>query len=204
MRLIVTLLFISQVLISIGQDYSLHNSSLSEDLQIVYRGFKNNIQFNAPQKDAINYSLSVTNASIVREGDHHILKPGKGKIVYINIMAKIGEATLNCHKDSFIVMNLPDPSIYINGELSTGKLSGDLKYARVQYKPDVPLDSKFTVKGWQLLIDGELYFGKNDRFPQLVNDAIAKLSSGSIISLKLDVEGPDGITRRIGKNLTKD
>jgi len=132
------------------------------------------------------------------------MKPGKGKVAHVNIVVDNNGVTDTVKREVFKVMNLPDPSIYINGEFSTGKLSGDLKYARVQYKPNVPLDSKFTVKGWQMLIDGELFFGENDRFPRMVNYAIAKLSSGSIVSLKLDVEGPDGITRRMGTNLTKD
>ena len=184
-----------------AQAYDVVNTSLSEDVNILYRGFANKVKIISTDERA---RPSCRNCALSRNGDHYVVRPGRGKIAYVNIVRENNGISDTLKIEQFKVMNLPDPSIYINGELSTGKLNGDLKYARVQYKPDVPLDSKFTVKGWQMLIDGELFFGKNDRFPQLVNDAIAKLSSGSIVSLKLDVEGPDGITRRIGTNLTKD
>lgn len=201
MKVLLTLLILLASITVKAQAFDVVNTSLSEDVNILYRGFANKIKIISTDERA---RPSCRNCALSRNGDHYVVKPGRGKIAYVNIVRDNNGVSDTLKIEQFKVMNLPEPSIYINGELSTGKLNGDLKYARVQYKPDVPLDSKFTVKGWQMLIDGELFFGKNDRFPQMVNDAIAKLSSGAIISLKLDIEGPDGITRRIGTNLSKD
>lgn len=201
MKALLTLLVLLASFNVSAQAYDVVNTSLSEDVNILYRGFANKIKIISTDERA---RPTCRNCSMFKRGGYYIMKPGKGKVAHVNIVVDNNGVTDTVKREVFKVMNLPDPSICINGEFSTGKLSGDLKYARVQYKPNVPLDSKFTVKGWQMLIDGELFFGENDRFPRMVNDAIAKLSSGSIVSLKLDVEGPDGITRRMGTNLTKD
>ena len=204
MKILLTFLVLLASFTVNAQAYDVVNTSLSEDVNILYRGFENKVKLLVPNPNDSKATIFGRNCALYRNGDHYVVRPGRGKTAAIVIVERNGDLTDTLKVEQFKVMNLPNPSIYINGELSTGKLNGDLKYARVQYKPDVPLDSKFTVKGWQILIDGELFFGKNDRFPQMVNDAIANLSSGAIISLKLDVEGPDGITRRIGTNLTKD
>jgi hypothetical protein len=201
MKVLLTLLTVFSIITVSAQTTEVINTSLSEDVKILYRGFANEIKIISKDERA---RPSCSNCMLTRNGDYYIVKPGRGKIAFINIVIDDQGNSDTLKIEQFNIMNLPDPSIYINGELSQGTLSEDLKFARVQYKPEVPLESDFTVTGWQLLIDGELFFGKNDRFPQMVNDAIAELKIGSNISLKLDVKGPDGITRRIGTNLTKE
>lgn len=201
MKALFTLYVLFSAIAVNAQAHDIVTTSLTEDVNILYRGFANEIEIISSDEGA---RPSCRNCAMTRIGNHYVVRPGSGEIAYIDIVVDGLDQVDTLKIEQFKIMNIPEPSIYINGELSTGKLSGDLKYTRVQYKPDVPLESKFTVKGWQMLIDGELFFGKSDRFPQLVNDAIAKLNSGSIVSLRLDVEGPDGITRRIGRNLTKE
>lgn len=203
MKILTSLLFVFSSLALYSQQYEIVNASLSENVKIVYRGFGNKMEFKAPEKDGVRYSLTVTNAIISAHGDHYILKPGRGKMVGVNLMEIKGDIHVVAKTDSFYVLNVPDPSIYINGELATGTMKSDLKYVRVQMKPDIPLDWKFKVTGWQMLIDGELYFGQNDRIPNMVNEAIGKLKSGDQFTLKVKAEGEDGITREYSMNITR-
>lgn len=203
MRILASALFILSVLTAQSQQYDIINASLSEDINIVYRGHRNRMDFKAPEKEGVRYSLTATNASVTRNGDHFVLMPGRGNIVHVSLTERIDEKTYLAYRDSFFVFNIPDPSIYINGELATGKLNSDMKYVRVQMKPDIPLDWKFKVTGWQMLIAGELYFGQNDRIPDMVNEAIGKLKSGDQFTLKVKAEGEDGITREYGLTMTR-
>lgn len=203
MKLFFVVLTALMVTTAFGQEYDIINSSLSENVKVVYRGFENNITYKAPKTIDGEYGLMVTNASILRNGDHYILKPGRGKQVMVTLTLRKGEATFVAYKDSFNVEVLPEPAIYINQEISCNPVSEEIKYLQVKYKPQIPLASKFTVEGWQMLIDGELYFGENNRIPSMVNDAISKLPSGTAFTLKVKVRGEDGILRETGVELKK-
>lgn len=184
-----------------AQEYDVINASLSEDVNILYLGFDNVVKI-TPNDNSVR--LSCLNCALRRSDGNYIVRPGNGDFTQLVIVKPNGNQTDTVKVEKFEVQTLPAPSVYINGELSKGSFSSDLLYVRVKYAPNVPLESNFKVQGWQMLINGELYFGKGDRFPQMINDAISTISLGSIVSLQLDVEGPDGTVRRKGIELKKE
>lgn len=203
MKFIIATFFLFLSFLNFAQKFDVINESLTENVKIVYRGYANHIVLKAPEKEGSRFDLTVTNAAISKSGTYYILKPGRGHMVNVNVTEMVGDQMSIVHKDSFEVFNVPDPSIYINGEFASSMLPDEMKYIRVQLKPEFPLDWKFKVEGWQMLIDGELYFGQNDRIPQMVNDAIEILPQGSSVSIKVKARGEDDIMREYGVNLTK-
>ena len=201
MKNIVILLLMALPVFLNAQEYDVINSSLSEDVNVLYLGFDNEIRL-IPNDNSVG--LNCRNCSIRRSAGNYIVRPGNSAFAELIIVEPNGDQNDTVKIEKFEVQPLPTPSVYINGELSKGTFNSDLLYVRVKYAPNVPLESNFNVQGWQMLISGELYFGKGDRFPQMINDAIATLSKGSTVSLQLDVEGPDGIVRRKGIELTKE
>lgn len=203
MKILTVLLFTFLSLALYSQQYEIVNASLSENVKIVYRGYGNKMEFKAPEKEGVRYSLTVTNATITANGDHYVLRPGRGKMVGVNLMEIKGDKRVVAYRDSFQVYNVPDPSIYVNNEISCNSLTEEIKFIQVKFKPQIPLDWKFKVQGWQMLINGELYFGQNNRIPDIVNEAINKLKSGDRFTLKVKALGEDDILREYEAIITK-
>jgi hypothetical protein len=179
------------------------NASLKSQEDILYRGFKNQVRFVTSEKDQNKYMLIGKGCMLTKQDNDYIVIPMNVDTVSLTIVQGGGgqeKKTLEVKK--FKVMNVPDPSFYINGSIASSSSLRDAKYVEMKYVPEIPLIGTFQVLDWMMLIDGEVYTGNNKLITDQVAEKLQSVKDGTVVQLTISARGEDGIMRKYSEELT--
>ena len=172
-------------------------------MNVVYKSYENKMIIAAPVS-VDQFVVTATNAVIKRQGDLYTCIPTSYSNVDIDIVisAKVDEKIIPVGKETFRVMDLPNPTVFfkfndVNGnavlynpEFSNTKLTRyNLTSANIvaEYADSV-LQAKFKVQSFVLYVpDGQGGFTKiysdGNNFSRAQKEYIAKLKAGTMIFL---------------------
>lgn len=187
---------------------SLSNLSLNADENILFRGFKNHVQIVSEDENAEYYLLgsnctisTMQSPGVKLPKNEYVVKPGKGQIATINLMKTVDGKSSVVSKHTYDVKNLPAALIFIDDIASGGNISREAVLIEAKYPKEIPLEARFDVTGWTMLIDGTIYTGNNYMVTEDVKAALKEIETGTIIELTVVVEGRDDkISRKVGGN----
>ncbi|MDE6278684.1 MAG: gliding motility protein GldM, partial [Paramuribaculum sp.] len=183
-------------------------------MNVLYAGIDNPISISVPGVPNGNVSASMTNGSLVRNGDSWIARPGKvGEDAVVTVSASMnGGASRPVSSMTFRVRSLPDPTAYINlgGGGGNSRYKGGRPISKAAITSakglgaaidDGVLDIDFKVTGFEtVVIDG---MGNNmieqsagSQFSSRQIEAIKRLNRGKRFYIsRIKAVGPDGSER---------
>lgn len=167
------------------------------ELMVLYKGYQNKVK-----AVASGYDQTVVTASggitLVKNADGYIanVAQGAGKTGTISVSGKSSVTGKSTNLGTFTVdiKSLPKPDIFINGKASGTPISKNVSSITAGYGPEIPLKANFTVKSFDLGVEGI------NKRANAVGGAGAVLNqgkSGSKVFVDAKVLGPDGVTRTI-------
>jgi len=168
------------------------------DMNILYRGYKNKIMIASHSEKGSTYTLSGSNVSISREGDHFIAKPGGGKMAYLTVSERKEDGSVQViRKKEYRISNLPDPQLYWGLTSSGRAVENQQPVLSAGYVEYCPFDLKFTVTSWKAEHNGITYSGDSTDITPL-NALIKTFTELTELAIVANVQAPDGITRQLG------
>jgi gliding motility-associated protein GldM len=185
-------------------------------MNVLYAGYPNPVRIAVPGVPDQNVRPSITNGTLVREGNLWIAKPAKvGVDAVISVEARIGDGNWqNMARTSFRVRALPDPLPYLNytdengnvRKFKGGKLSKSQLIAINEVKAAIDddlLNISYTVLRFETLFFDSMgnvlpEVSNSANFSDRQKDYIRRLSKGKMFLIRgVVARGPDGIDRTI-------
>ena len=183
-------------------------------MNVLYAGINNPIGISVPGVAASSVSATMTNGTLVKEGDHWVARPAAiGKDAVITVVASIDGRQQTVNTTTFRVRRLPDPSAYITiagAEGKTERYKGGRPVAKAALLAangigaaidDDMLNIEFTVKSFETVFvdsqgDAAVRTSDGSKFSQQQKDRIRQLSRGKRFYIsKIKAVGPDGSER---------
>ena len=183
----------------------------NDDLNILYRGFDNNISISSPGIPTDNLRISVNGGTATpKGGGKYIIKPTANS-VEISVTGNISGRQVNLGSNTYRVRQLPDPKPYAvykdnNGNTRSvfdGSVHGPTFVAgnpnvTAGYGEDALVQANFTVKSFAIRIGRRTYNSNGPRFSQEQIEIINNLPSGTpLIIQRIMAVGPDGLERNL-------
>ena len=183
-------------------------------MNVLYAGINNPISISVPGVAASSVSASMTNGSLVKQGDHWIARPSAiGQDAVITVVASIDGHQQTVNTTAFRVRRLPDPVAYINIAGADGKAQrykGSRPVAKAALLAaggvgaaidDDMLNIEFTVKSFETVFidsqgDAAVRTSDGAKFSQQQKDRMRQMSRGKRFYIsKIKAVGPDGTER---------
>ncbi|MDD2284382.1 MAG: gliding motility protein GldM [Paludibacter sp.] len=183
----------------------------NDDLNILYRGFDNNISISAPGIPTNNLRISVNGGTATPKGNgKYIIKPTANS-VEVSVIGNIGGRQINMGSNTYRVRQLPDPKPYAayrdnNGNIRSvfdGSVHGPTFVAgnptvTAGYGEDALVQANFTVKSFAIRIGRRTYNSNGSKFSQEQLGIINNLPSGTTLVIqRIMAVGPDGVQRNL-------
>ena len=196
MKTILTTLLLLFASLSFGQESSVAIESIEGN--VLFRGYANKIRINSHPEEGCHYTLSGSNVSITKSGDHYIVKPARGKTAYLMVSERRKNGSVvQLRKKEFQIANLPDPSLHWGWTPSGKAVQNQKPDLTCKYVGYYPLDANFEVMSWSAEFDGKTYSGEGTDITAL-NELIETFTELTEFGITANVQGPDGITRKLG------
>lgn len=183
-------------------------------MNVLYAGISNPIGISVPGVPASSVSATMTNGSLVKQGDYWVARPSAvGQDAVITVSASIDGHQQVVNTTKFRVRRLPDPTAYINVTGSEGKTErykGGRPVAKAALLAangigaaidDDMLNIEFSVKSFETVFidsqgDAAVRASDGANFSQQQKDRMRQLSRGKRFYIsKIKAVGPDGIER---------
>lgn len=183
----------------------------NDDLNILYRGFDNNISISAPGIPTDNLRISVNGGTATPKGNgKYIIKPNANS-VEVSVIGNIGGKQINMGSNTYRVRQLPDPKPYAvykdnNGNMRSvfdGSVHGPTFISgnptvTAGYGEDALIQANFTVKSFAIRIGRRTYNSNGPKFSKEQIDIINNLPSGTTLVIqRIMAVGPDGVDRNL-------
>ena len=183
----------------------------NDDLNILYRGFDNNISISAPGIPTNNLSISVKGGTSTSSGvGRYIIRPTANS-VEVSVIGNIGGRRVSMGSNTYRVRQLPDPKPYaayrdVNGNIKSvfdGSVHGPTFVAgepkvTAGYGEDALVQANFRVLSFSIRIGRRSYNSNGPSFSQEQLSVINSLPSGTpLIIQRILAEGPDGVQRNL-------
>lgn len=186
---------------SIGQDIVVESM---DHTKLLYRGYENKLLVG---------QIGVSNHDVQLEGIHcnvskldgyenaYIVKPAanakRAQINFISNGQRINSA-------SFLVQNLPSPSLYWGEEKAGGHVSNSPEL-EIRYPAGITLTSRFEIMGWKCKVtDTNIYGGAGNLLSNSLLKFTESMEKGEQLLLEVQVKGGDGIIRNLAASWEKE
>lgn len=169
-------------------------------LNVLYKGYDNIIEGVASGYDqtvlkGAGVSLSKTGAS----GQQIARVTTSAKTASIDIygMNSVSNKQVKLGSYSFRVMTLPNPEFFFGSVEEGGKISKEETRLFARYK-NSPLDAKFTVHNWEMSLSNapKPEKGRGNQLSAEGTRLLKQAKPGTIVTFRMEYEGPDGIMRK--------
>lgn len=182
-------------------------------MNVLYAGIDNPISISVPGVPTNAVSASMTNGSLIRQGDHWVARPTTvGQEAVISVQAQLEGTQQNISSTPFRVRALPDPTPYIviGDSRYKGKGKALSKASLLTSKgigaaiDDDMLNIEFKVKDFETIFydsmgNALIERSDGDRFSQRQLDSFRRLSQGKRFYIsRVRAIGPDGTERILG------
>lgn len=183
-------------------------------MNVLYAGINNPISISVPGVAMGEISASMTNGTLVREGDHWVARPSTvGKDAVVTVTATMDGQPVTMASTTFRVRKLPDPTPFIafkDAQGNTDHYRGGKPFAKalLMASPgleaaidDGLLDTPFTVESFETVFfdsSGNALpeVSAGSQFSQRQKAQFQRLSRGKRFFIsRIKAKGPDGITR---------
>jgi len=186
-------------------------SVMNEDLNIIYRDFDNRYVVSAPGMTDNQLKLSVSGATVRREGKFYILRPtADAKTVKVTVQADMNGKIQTMGEKTFKVQRLPQPMPYF---VDAGKQVDASKTARknlnkatileIGYGEDGLLEVPFEITSFDTYILRKTAKSSGNKFSAAQLKQIGQLKSGDLVlvqNIKYRTKG--GAEQQYQGNLT--
>lgn len=167
-------------------------------LNVLYKGYNNIVEGVASGYDQT--SLIGNGVSLSKSGSQHIAKVStSGRTATIDIYGinSVSKKRVKLGSFPFRIMTLPNPEFFFGAVEEGGKISPAEKNLFTRYK-NSPLDAKFTILNWELSLNTapRPEKGKGNRISDEATKLLRQGKSGTIVNIKMDYVGPDGLIRK--------
>jgi hypothetical protein len=196
------------IIFSIGKVYSQGPIFGYDQGNILYLGYENKVEFGT--SDGRPFEIFIEDGKFIsdtlvkeeRETDSivYYLMPYYNskttKVLFLNPSTKEPFDTI-----VFNVYNLPDPTLYWGATEEGGKVSRSQNRFFVKYPTEIPLNTSFSIRSWELVIPGikgTPITGKGNTLDETAMSLLRLAKPGSSIYLNTSVVGPDGVLRKLG------
>lgn len=183
----------------------------NDDLNILYRGFENNISISAAGIPTENLRINVTGGTATPRGNGRYTVSPTANSVEIAVIGNIGGRTVNLGSNTYRVRQLPDPRPYAtfrdaNGNLRTvfeGSIHGPSFIAgsptvTAGYGEDALVQANFRVTSFVIRVGRRTFSSNGALFSQDQIDLIRGLPSGTPLTIqRIMAIGPDGVERNL-------
>jgi gliding motility-associated protein GldM len=183
----------------------------NDDLNVLYRGFDNNISISVPGIATENLRLSITGGTADHQGNgRYIVRPTDNR-VELSVTALVGGRSVELGGNTYRVRQLPDPRPYAtfrdaNGNQQSvfeGSVHGPSfvngnPSVTAGYGDDALVQANFTVQSFVIRIGRRTYTSNGPRFSQEQLDVINTMPSGTPVTIqRIRAIGPDGMERNL-------
>lgn len=183
----------------------------NDDLNVLYRGFENNISISAAGIPTENLRINVTGGTAVPRGNGQFIIRPTANSVEISVSGNVGGRMLALGSNTYRVRQLPDPKPYAtfrdnNGNLRSvfdGSVHGPTFVAgrptvTAGYGEDALVQANFTVRSFTIRIGRRTYNSNGPQFSQEQIEVINNLPSGTPLTIqRIMAVGPDGVERNL-------
>lgn len=178
------------------------------DMNVFYRGLKNNLSVSVPGVTNANVSVRVTNAKLSSVGGgKYIVDPGPSNKCVVSVSAKIGDRTMNMGSYDYRVFKVPDPTPMVAGKQGGESVSKDqllnAGFVTATLKDFLMAGANFRVVSFTVSIKGASGIWESDACRGAVLCASAKqrlsrVSRGQRVLFEdIRAVGPEGSTRKL-------
>ena len=164
-------------------------SVMNEDLNIIYRDYDNRYVVSAPGVTDNQLKVSVTGASVRRQGKFYILRPNAGaKTVRVVVQADMGGRMTTMGEKNFKVQKLPQPSPYfvdggkqVNSSATPRKSLNKNTVLEIGYGEDGLLEVPFEITSFDTYILRKTGKSSGNKFSAAQLKLISQLKSGDMV-----------------------
>lgn len=183
----------------------------NDDLNILYRGFDNNISISAPGIPTDNLRINVTGGTATPKGNGRYVVVPNASSVEIAVSGVVGGRPVALGSNTYRVRQLPDPKPYAlyrdaNGNARSvfdGSVHGPTfvngrPTVTAGYGEDALVQANFRVTSFAIRIGRRTFNSSSANFSQEQIQAINSLPSGTpLIIQRIRAIGPDGLERNL-------
>ena len=172
------------------------------DLTIMYRGYENKFSVSVPGISDDKVSVTVTNATVKRQGGLWIIQPNEtARTSTITVFAEIEGRKQTMGSKEYRVRKLPDPKAFLTvkekpygtGKISLSNLVNKTGELTVSYGEDGILNLPFKVTGFTLFAKGRYMDAKGSKFTNEQLQVLEKAKPNDFVSIEdIKVTGPTG------------
>ncbi len=175
------------------------------NMNILYRGYSNKVILAVSDADMDKIILTGENCTIEKINDHseYIIKPGKGRIVVLNVALKSGDEIVVLKRSEYKVFNVPDPQIYWGAKKSGEVATSYVAQIYAKYPPEIPLVSTFSVSEWTVIVEKDTIKGMGNDISK-AQRIFKTISQPTLVIIEAKVMGEDGIYRKMSGHWTVD
>ncbi|WP_439130577.1 gliding motility protein GldM [Polaribacter sp.] len=163
------------------------NAVVSADkMNVVYRGLENPISVSLPGVGDNNLNVSAAGGSLSGSRGKYILKPGNGKVVTINVGAKLSSGKTVNSKATFRIKDLPAAVGLVRNQSGTVRMpkAGLGNSPITAGYEDFDFDLKVKVTGFKIKIPGQLTIIVNgDRLTAAAKQKLNRAKRGDQINI---------------------
>ncbi|MBQ7530534.1 MAG: gliding motility protein GldM [Paludibacteraceae bacterium] len=164
-------------------------SVMNEDLNIIYQDYDNRYVVSAPGVTDNQLKVSVTGASVRRQGKFYILRPNAGaKSVRVLVQADMGGRMATMGEKNFKVQKLPQPSPYfvdggkqVNSSATPRKSLNKNTVLEIGYGEDGLLEVPFEITSFDTYILRKTGKSSGNKFSAAQLKLISQLKSGDMV-----------------------
>jgi hypothetical protein len=194
------------IILIIGKVYSQGPIFGFDQGNILYLGYKNKVEFGTSDgrpfeifiEDGELISDTLVNEETETDSIVYYLIPSglkTTKVLFLNPTTKEPFDTI-----VFNILPLPKPELYWGIAKDGEKVSRSEIRFYARYPPEIPLNTSFRIKSWELVIPGATgapIIGTGNTLDETAMSSLRLAKPGSSVSLITTVASPDGIHRKI-------
>lgn len=169
------------------------------ELNVLYRGYDNQLVAVASGYDE----------TILKSGQVSLKKNGNGFVARVNGSGKTAEITVVGKNNvtnkteqlgvfSYRILNLPYPSIFIDGVEEGGRINRTIRQTTAKYNQTITLNAKFKILRWKLTggTAPRPCEGTGEIFGKVAIDYVKQMKSGSPLQFETTYVDALGVERR--------
>ena len=164
-------------------------SVMNEDLNIIYRDFDNRYVVSAPGMTDNQLKVSVTGATVSRQGKFYILRPtADAKTVKVTVLADMNGKMATMGEKTFKVQRLPQPMPYfvdggkqVNSSSTPRKSLNKNTILEIGYGEDGLLEVPFEITSFDTYILRKTGKSSGNKFSAAQLKLIGQLKSGDMV-----------------------
>lgn len=158
----------------------------ADKMNVVYRGLDNPISVSLPGVGSSNLRVSATGATLVKNGNGYILRPGSGDVATVNVSATLSSGNTVNTPATFRIKDIPAAQGSVRGQYGTVRMpaSGLANAPIAAGLPDFEFDLNLEVTSFKIKVPGELTVINNgSTLSAAAKKVLSKAKRGDMVNI---------------------